>query len=200
MAEKTLYNGARLWQLPEIFPRALLMDTDGFIRPSTVDSRVYLTDSYEVALAYGAIPGADWVKRHREQGESMAFLPFGVILSVNRDRVDTRRLQPEESTAKIHDETLHNQLHVAEGPLEPSSLEGVDFVFYERIVASDAPLVDANLCLIPDDQRTVRAMNKTKRLLGGISVTIFRSNPDMVVNNVDSGLTPERAITIFERT
>jgi hypothetical protein len=195
MAEQTLYNGARLWQLPELFPKIIPKDAEGFVRSSNVGSRIYLTDSREIAEAYGAIPGSDWVRKHREEGEPMVFFPFGVILSCSPERVGARPLELGETTAKIYDADLHGRLHIAEGPLGTTLLDSVDLVFYEEIVASGANLVGVDM--EPMGRNILRS---AKRQLGVASYAIMNAYPDVAVNNVHSEITAEQAIALFERT
>ena len=198
ITEQTLFNGARLWQLPELFPRAALREEEGFIRNSTIGDIVYLTSSFEVAKAYGAIPGQEYVRRHREDDVPMAFFPIGVILAIDPNHVSTRELRVDESTAKIPDEELRARIYTAEGPISVSAVQGLGLVFYDTITSD--PGVEILDATFQPMNRTAKEMGRAKRALGNATFAIDAAYPQLSIEMMDSGMSPDEAVTIFERT
>ncbi|MEU2038990.1 hypothetical protein [Nocardia niwae] len=131
------YNGARLWQCEQVFPRAFRgpepVDGEGFIRTashSTAGDVVYLTDGNDIAGVYGTI--TSWTD---VRDGTMRFHPAGMVLGIDADRIHVHPMAAEGHSAKNYVEGVSDRVFTTPGRVDTSKIVSVEFQTYEDIIS-----------------------------------------------------------------
>lgn len=138
------YNGARLWQLDQVFPKAFARDAattePGYIRTashSTAGDVVYLTDGDDIAGVYGTI--TSWTD---VRDGAMRFHPAGMVLGVDAGRIRADRMAADGHSARDYIEGVSDRVLTTPGRVHTSDIVSVQFQTYDSIIADpDVTLV-----------------------------------------------------------
>ncbi|MBF6208235.1 hypothetical protein IU483_29780 [Streptomyces gardneri] len=138
------YNGARLWQVDQVFPRAFRGDEaaaeDGYIRTashSTAGDVVYLTDGSDIAGVYGTI--TSWTD---VRDGTMRFHPAGMVLGIDANRIRVNPMAEEGHSAANFIEGVSDRVYTTPGRVDTSKIVSVEFQTYDDIISNpDVTLV-----------------------------------------------------------
>ncbi len=213
MPRAPFYNGARLWQCEQIFPRAFgePPEAEGYIRTaahSSVGEVVYLTEGADgphretgaegahLASVYGTITRWTDVRDGLNR-----FHPAGMVLGIDSS-VQARPMPAADHSAKNFLEGVSDRVLTASGRIDTSQITSVQFQIYETIiqdrratlVADGLPgLSDLNAASVSDP---VVIRDRINRL----AAAIREHYPHIDVSVATSHLSVEEAIRLFEAT
>lgn len=199
-----LYNGARIWQCEQVFPKAFRRnaepDEEGYIRTaahSSSEGVVYLTDSTDVAPVYGTI--TSWTD---VRDGTMRFHPVGMVLGIDAARVEAQPMGAEEHSAKSYVEGVSDRVLTTEGRIDTSKIVSVSFEVYENIITRpDVTLVaDGFPGFEGLGQEALRDPVVVAQRLSAIADDVRRHYPDIDVNVGVNRLSADEAIRLFEAT
>ncbi|MQY29639.1 hypothetical protein [Nocardia aurantia] len=201
---EALYNGARLWQCEQIFPRAFRSDVPageaGYIRTaahSTAEGVVYLTDSTEIADVYGTITSWTDVRDGLPR-----FHPAGMVLGIDKSRVTAEWMAAEEHSARTLVEGVSDRVLTTTGRIDTSAVTSARFVLYRDIV--DNPQLTMVADGFPGFEGLTQAQLHDPALIAerleAVADAVRRQYPDIDVSVGTSGLPRDEAVRLFEAT
>lgn len=198
------YNGARLWQVDQVFPRAFRRDEtaaeEGYIRTashSTAGDVVYLTDGTDIAGVYGTI--TSWTD---VRDGTMRFHPAGMVLGIDANRIRVNPMLEEGHSAANFIEGVSDRVFTTPGRVDTSKIVSVEFQTYDDIITNP----DVNL--VADGfpgfdglrQESLRDPATVADRLAGIAEAVRRNYPTIDVTVGANRLTTDEAIRIFLAT
>nr|WP_139795556.1 hypothetical protein [Nocardia donostiensis] len=198
------YNGARLWQCEQVFPKAFrgkaAAAEPGYIRTashSTAGDVVYLTDSDEIAGVYGTI--TSWTD---VRDGTMRFHPAGMVLGIAADRIHAKPMAADGHSAKNFVEGVSDRVYTTQGRVDTSKIVSVEFQTYENIIG------DPEVTLVADGfpgfeglgQESLRDPTVVADRLSNIAAAVSRSYPTIDVRVDVNRLSSDEAIRTFLAT
>lgn len=198
------YNGARLWQVEQVFPKAFRGEEaaveGGYIRTashSTAGDVVYLTDGDDIAGVYGTITSWTDVRDGR-----MRFHPAGMVLGIDANRIRVNPMAAEGHSAANFVEGVSDRVYTTPGRVETSKIVSVEFQTYDSII--DNP----DVTLVADGfpgfeglgQRSLRDPAVVAGRLADIADAVRRNYPTINVTVGANHLTSDEAIATFLAT
>ncbi|MEV6432350.1 hypothetical protein [Nocardia sp. NPDC051463] len=130
------YNGARLWQVDQVFPKAFrgkeAAAEEGYIRTashSTAGDVVYLTDGDDIAGVYGTI--TSWTD---VRDGTMRFHPVGMVLGIDGNRIRVNPMAEEGHSAANFIEGVSDRVFTTPGRIDTSKIVSVEFLTYDNII------------------------------------------------------------------
>ncbi|WP_067893024.1 hypothetical protein [Nocardia vaccinii] len=200
------YNGARLWQVDQVFPRAfpgkqaVEAEGDGYIRTASHSSAgdvVYLTDSDDIAGVYGTI--TSWTD---VRDGTMRFHPAGMVLGVDANRIAVNPMAAEGHSAANFVEGVSDRVFTTPGRVDTSKLVSVRFQTYDNIIGNpDVTLVaDGFPGFEGLGQESLRDRTVVADRLAAIADVVRRNYPTIDVSVGGNPLSSDEAITTFLAT
>ncbi|MBF6193966.1 hypothetical protein [Nocardia implantans] len=198
------YNGARLWQVDQVFPRAFRgresAPEEGYIRTashSTAGDVVYLTDGSDIAGVYGTI--TSWTD---VRDGTMRFHPAGMVLGVDANRIRVDPMLEEGHSAANYLEGVSDRVFTTPGRVDTSKIVSVEFQTYDDII--DNP----DVTLVADGfpgfdglrQESLRDPAVVAERLSAIADAVRRNYPTIDVTVSANHLSSEEAIRTFLAT
>lgn len=198
------YNGARLWQVDQVFPRAFRGEhtaaEEGYIRTashSTAGDVVYLTDGDDIAGVYGTI--TSWTD---VRDGTMRFHPVGMVLGLDANRIRVNPMAAEGHSAANFVEGVSDRVYTTPGRVDTSEIVSVEFQIYENII--DNP----DVILVADGfpafeglgLQSLRDPAVVADRLSWIADAVRRNYPTINVTVGANHLTSDEAIRVFLAT
>lgn len=198
------YNGARLWQVDQVFPKAFRTGEDaaaeGYIRSASHSSAgevVYLTDGDDIAGVYGTI--TKWTD---VRDGAMRFHPGGMVLGIDANRIVVNPMLEEGHSAANFVEGVSDRVFTTPGRVDTSKIVSVKFESYDNIMSNpEATLVADGFPgfegMSAEALRNPAAVNAR---LTDMAEAVRRNYPDIDVSVGSSPLTADEAIRTFLAT
>ncbi|WP_019930101.1 hypothetical protein [Nocardia sp. BMG111209] len=201
---EALYNGARLWQCDQIFPRAFRSDVaageTGYIRTaahSTAEGVVYLTDATEIADVYGTITSWTDVRDGLPR-----FHPAGMVLGIDKSRVEAEWMAAEQHSARNIVEGVSDRVLTTTGRIDTSAVTSARFVLYRNIVENP------ELTMVADGFPGFEGLTQTQlhdpavmtERLTALADAVRHHYPHIDVSVGTSELPRDEAVRLFEAT
>ncbi|WP_157114722.1 hypothetical protein [Nocardia niwae] len=198
------YNGARLWQVDQVFPKAFrgreAAAEEGYIRTashSTAGDVVYLTDGTDVAGVYGTI--TSWTD---VRDGTMRFHPAGMVLGVDANRIRVDPMLQEGHSAANYIEGVSDRVFTTPGRVDTSKIVSVEFQTYDDIIS------DPDVTLVADgfpgfdglQQELLRDPAVVAERLSTIAEAVSRNYPAIDVTVSANHLSSDAAIRTFLAT
>lgn len=198
------YNGARLWQVDQVFPRAFrgreAAAEEGYIRTashSTAGDVVYLTDGSDIAGVYGTI--TSWTD---VRDGTMRFHPAGMVLGVDANRIGIDPMLEEGHSAANYIEGVSDRVFTTPGRVDTSKIVSVEFQTYDDIINNP------DVTLVADGfpgfdglrQEDLRDPAVVAERLSGIADAVRRNYPTIDVTVSANHLSSDEAIRTFLAT
>lgn len=200
----TFYNGARLWQVEQVFPKAFrgkeATGEEGYIRTashSTAGDVVYLTDGTDIAGVYGTI--TSWID---VRDGTMRFHPAGMVLGIDANRIRAHPMAADGHSAANFVEGVSDRVFTTPGRVDTSKIVSVKFQTYDNII--DNP----DVTLVADGfpgfeglgQESLRDRALVADRLSDIADAVRRNYPTIDVSVGANHLTSGEAIRTFLAT
>ncbi|WP_280266676.1 hypothetical protein [Nocardia wallacei] len=197
------YNGARLWQVDQVFPRAYRGEeaaAEGYIRTASHSSAgevVYLTDGEDIAGVYGTI--TSWTD---VRDATMRFHPAGMVLGIDASRIRVHPMAADGHSAAAFVEGVSDRVYTTPGRVDTSKILSVEFQTYDNIIANpDAILVaDGFPGFQGLGQQSLRDPAVVADRLSDIADAVRRNYPAIDVSVGTNHLTCDDAIQTFLAT
>jgi hypothetical protein len=182
MAE--LYHGARYYELPHLFPKAVPSQKENtssypleHIRPSLYGT-TYFNPERKVALAYPMFPRiADWGGKKPTQIYST-----GLLITTNSHLITTRPLTKQEISLIKHPENnLYGKTLISDDPVPLSAITNVELVLYVNALNGTS-------------------FHTTYTTMKRVAERINSAYPNIFLAITPEELSPSEAIIIFEST
>ncbi|NQE70991.1 hypothetical protein NG2371_05462 [Nocardia gamkensis] len=198
------YNGARLWQVDQVFPRAFrgreASAEDGYIRTashSTAGDVVYLTDGTDIAGVYGTI--TSWTD---VRDGTMRFHPAGMVLGIDANRIRVNPMIEEGHSAANFIEGVSDRVFTTPGRVDTSKIVSVEFQTYDDIISNP------EVTLVADgfpgfeglSQQALRDPAVVADRLSTIADAVRRNYPTIDVTTGANHLSSDEAIRTFLAT
>ncbi|MEV6257070.1 hypothetical protein AB0L97_27850 [Nocardia sp. NPDC051911] len=198
------YNGARLWQVDQVFPQAFrgpeTTAEEGHIRTashSTAGDVVYLTDGPDIAGVYGTI--TSWTD---VRDGTMRFHPAGMVLGIDATRIRVNPMAAEGHSAADYVEGVSDRVFTTPGRVDTSKIVSVEFQTYDDIITNP------EVTLVADGfpgfdglgQDSLRDPAVVADRLTGIAEAVRRNYPTIDVTISANHLSSDEAIRTFLAT
>ncbi|MFJ1458076.1 hypothetical protein [Nocardia sp. N2S4-5] len=196
------YNGARLWQVDQVFPRAFSerATSEGYIRAASHSSAgevVYLTDDNGIAGVYGTI--TSWTD---VRDGAMRFHPAGMVLGIDARRIRVNPMAAEGHSAANFIEGVSDRVYTTPGRVDTSEIVSVEFQTYPDIIA------DPEANLVADGfpgfeglrQESLRDPAIVADRLSHIADAVRRNYPTIDVSVGANHLSSDEAVRTFLAT
>lgn len=198
------YNGARLWQVDQVFPKAFgerdVATAEGYIRTashSTAGDVVYLTDGSDIAGVYGTI--TSWTD---VRDGAMRFHPAGMVLGIDAGRISVNPMVAEGHSAAAFVPGVSDRVFTTPGRVETSKILSVEFQTYDTIIA------DPDVTLVADGfpgfegvgQAALRDPSVVAERLATVADRVRRAYPTIDVSVGANRLPADEAIRTFLAT
>ncbi|MFD0359847.1 hypothetical protein ACFQZZ_00045 [Nocardia sp. GCM10030253] len=198
------YNGARLWQCEQVFPKAFrgreAADSEGYIRTASHSSAgdvVYLTDGDDIAGVYGTI--TSWTD---VRDGTMRFHPAGMVLGIDANSIRVNPMAADGHSAKTYIEGVSDRVFTTPGRVDTSKIVSVEFQTYENIINNpDATLVADGFSGFEGlSQESLRDPTVVADRLSNIAAAVSRNYPTIDVTVGVNRLHSDEAIRTFLAT
>ncbi|WP_040834135.1 hypothetical protein [Nocardia brevicatena] len=199
------YNGARLWQVEQVFPKAFrgkgtAAAGEGYIRTashSTAGDVVYLTDGNDIAGVYGTI--TSWTD---VRDGTMRFHPAGMVLGIDANRIRVHPMAADGHSAANFVEGVSDRVFTTPGRVDTSKIVSVEFQTYDNIINNP------DITLVTDGfpgfeglgQQSLRDPTVVADRLSDIADAVRRNYPTIEVTLGTNHLTSDEAIQTFLAT
>lgn len=199
------YNGARLWQVDQVFPRAFTRreaaaGDEGYIRAASHSSAgevVYLTDDNGIAGVYGTI--TSWTD---VRDGAMRFHPSGMVLGIDANRIRVNPMAAEGHSAANFVEGVSDRVYTTPGRVDTSAIVSVEFQTYPNIIA------DPEVTLVADGfpgfegmgQESLRDIAGVTDRLSHLANAVRSNYPTIDVSVGANHLSTDEAIRTFLAT